>query len=313
VRAAATVLIADDSLVVRAVVRSHLVEVGYRVLEAVDGITAIEECRRGTPDVVLLDIEMPGLDGYEVLARLKADPAVRDIPVVFLTNRSAMTDVVAGLDGGAHDYLKKPFEAPELVARVAAAAHVKKLQDQLRQRNVELDLIGRTDALTGLFNRRHLEDECGRQQSIACRHGDPLSLILLDIDHFKKVNDTYGHPAGDLVLREFARRLSGQVRVGDIVGRWGGEEFLVVLPRTGLDGALGVGERIRSITAATPVGADGQDIAVTVSGGCAVGPLGSVEELVARADAMLYHAKAGGRDRMVAAPGAPVPIAVPDR
>ena len=312
-RAAATVLIADDSMVVRAVVRSHLEEVGYRVLEAVDGTAGIEQCQLEAPDVILLDIEMPGLDGHEVLAKLKADAALRDIPVVFLTNRSGMTDVVAGLDGGAHDYLKKPFEAPELVARVAAAAHVKKLQDQLRQRNVELDLVGRTDALTGLFNRRHLEEECGRQQSIACRHGDPLSLILLDIDHFKNVNDTYGHPAGDLVLREFARRLSGQIRVGDVVGRWGGEEFLVILPRTGLNGALGAGERIRSVIAATPVDAAGQDIAVTVSGGCAVGPLDSVEELVAQADTMLYQAKAAGRDRMAAAPAVAVPIAAPDR
>jgi two-component system cell cycle response regulator len=301
VRAAATVLIADDSLVVRAVVRSHLEDVGYRVLEAVDGIDAIAECRRGAPDVVLLDIEMPGLDGHEVLAQLKADPALRDIPVVFLTNRSGMTDVVAGLDGGAHDYLKKPFEPPELVARVAAAAHVKKLQDQLRQRNVELDLVGRTDALTGLFNRRHLEEECGKQQSIACRHSDPLCLILLDIDHFKKVNDSYGHPAGDLVLREFARRLSGQVRVGDIAGRWGGEEFLVVLPRTGLDGARTVGERIRLATSATPMNAAGQDIPVTVSGGCAVGPVDTIEDLVSLADALLYRAKAAGRNRIESA------------
>jgi diguanylate cyclase (GGDEF)-like protein len=298
VRAAATVLIADDSLVVRAVVRSHLEDVGYLVLEAVDGVAAIEECRRGAPDVVLLDIEMPGMDGHQVLAELKADPALRDIPVVFLTNRSGMADVVAGLDGGAHDYLKKPFEAPELVARVAAAAHVKKLQDQLRARNVELDLVGRTDALTGLFNRRHLEEECARQQNIACRYGDPLCLILLDIDHFKRVNDTYGHPAGDLVLREFARRLTGEVRTGDVAGRWGGEEFLVLLPRTDTTGARSVGERIRLAVSASPIDAAGQDIAVTVSGGCAVGPLDSVEDLVSEADALLYRAKAAGRDRI---------------
>ncbi len=301
-RAAATVLIADDSLVVRAVVRAHLEDVGYLVLEAVDGLTAIEECHRGAPDVVLLDIEMPGLDGHQVLARLKADPALRDVPVVFLTNRSGMADVVAGLDGGAHDYLKKPFEPPELVARVAAAAHVKKLQDELRRRNAELDLVGRTDALTGLFNRRHLEEECGRQQSIARRHGDPLCLILLDIDLFKKVNDTYGHPAGDLVLREFARRLAGQVRVGDIPGRWGGEEFLVLLPRTDLAGARLVGERIRLATSATPMDAAGVPVPVTVSGGCAVGPVASVEDLISTADALLYRAKAAGRNRIESTP-----------
>jgi two-component system cell cycle response regulator len=314
VRAAATVLIADDSLVVRAVVRSHLEEVGYRVLEAEDGLAAIDRCRREAPDVLLLDIEMPGLDGHEVLARLKADPGLRDIPVVFLTNRSGMTDVVAGLDGGAHDYLKKPFEAPELVARVAAAAHVRKLQDQLRQRSVELERVSRTDPLTGLPNRRDLQEECDRQHGIARRHGDSLGLILLDIDHFKNVNDAYGHPVGDLVLREFARRLSGQIRAGDIAGRWGGEEFLVVLPRTGLEGARAVGERIRAATSAAPVVAAGHDIAVTVSGGCAIVPVDTPDALVAQADALLYLAKAEGRDRIVAADGEAVPIAgVSDR
>jgi diguanylate cyclase (GGDEF)-like protein len=300
VTGAATILVADDSVVVRAVVRSHLEEVGYHVLEADDGMAAIDQCRQSAPDVVLLDIEMPGLDGHEVLAELKGDPELRDIPVVFLTSRSGMVDVVAGLHGGAHDYLKKPFEPPELVARVFAAAHVKNLQDQLRQRNAELDQMSRTDVLTGLHNRRHLEEELGRQHAVARRHGDPVALLLLDIDHFKHVNDNYGHPTGDLVLREFARRLSDELRVGDVGGRWGGEEFLVVLPRTGLDGARTVGERIRLATSATPIAAAGQDIAVTVSGGCALGPADTPDELVAQADARLYEAKVAGRNRIVA-------------
>jgi two-component system cell cycle response regulator len=307
VRTAATILIADDSMVVRAVLRAHLEEVGYTVLEADGGPAALDQCRRNAPDVILLDIEMPGQDGYEVLAELKADAELRDIPVVFLTSRTGMVDVVAGLDGGAHDYLKKPFEPPELVARVAAAVHVKKLQDQLRERNVELDRVSRTDALTGLHNRRHLEEELERQHGIARRHDDPLCLLLLDIDHFKNVNDTYGHPAGDLVLREFASRLSGQVRLEDVAGRWGGEEFLVILPRTGLVGALGVGERIRQVTAATPVAAAGQEVVVTVSGGCALGPAAGPDELVAEVDLRLYEAKATGRNRIVASVDSSVP------
>jgi diguanylate cyclase (GGDEF)-like protein len=307
VRAAATILIADDSMVVRAVLRAHLEEVGYTVLEADGGPAALDQCRRSAPDVILLDIEMPGQDGYEVLAELKADAELQDIPVVFLTSRTGMEDVVAGLDGGAHDYLKKPFEPPELVARVAAAVHVKKLQDQLRERNVELDRVSRTDALTGLHNRRHLEEELERQHGIARRHDDPLCLLLLDIDHFKNVNDTYGHPAGDLVLREFALRLSGQIRLEDVAGRWGGEEFLVILPRTDLVGALGVGDRIRLATARTPVVAAGQDILVTVSGGCALGPAAGPDELVAQVDLRLYEAKATGRNRIVAAADSSVP------
>jgi two-component system, cell cycle response regulator len=294
-----TVLIADDSLVVRAVVRTGLEDEGYRVIEAVDGLTALEQCRQEPPDVVLLDIEMPGLDGYQVLSELKSDADLRNIPVVFLTSRSGMDDVVAGLRGGAHDYLKKPFEAAELRARVGSAIHVKKLQDQLQQRNAELDRTSRTDGLTGLFNRRHLDEELARRNTDSLRHHDPVCLLLLDIDHFKHVNDTYGHPAGDLVLREFADRMSLGVRAGDVAGRWGGEEFLVILPRTDLAGAQEVAERIRSATAAAPMTAAGQDIAVTVSGGCALGPGDSADAVVHLADQCLYKAKQAGRNRIV--------------
>lgn len=296
-----TVLVADDSLVVRAVVRAHLEEKGYSVVEADDGIAAVERCARTRPDVVLLDIEMPGLDGYQVLASLKAAPELRDIPVVFLTSRSGMEDVVAGLHAGAHDYLRKPFEPPELVARVAAAAQVKKLHDQLRERNAELDRMARVDALTGLFNRRHLEEELGRQCSTARRNGTPIAVLLLDIDHFKKVNDTYGHPAGDLVLQEFGRRLQEDLRAGDVAGRWGGEEFLVLLPGADLPAALTVAERIRLATSRGPVVAGGTPIPVTVSGGCAVGPLDVPDELVSRADTALYEAKVAGRNRIMVA------------
>jgi two-component system, cell cycle response regulator len=299
----ATVLITDDSLVVRAVVRSHLETEGHHVLEAENGESALEQCRRSPPDVILLDIEMPGLDGYEVLAELKADDELKDIPVVFLTDRTNMDDVLAGLRGGAHDYLKKPFEPAELVARVAAALHVKRLQDQLRERNADLDRLSRTDALTGLYNRRHLEEELTRHHKEATRHHDPLCVLLLDIDHFKHVNDTYGHPAGDVVLCEFAQRLRDQLRGGDIAGRWGGEEFLVILPRTDLDGAIQVAERIRGATEATPATAAGQDITVTVSGGCALGPDGSVAEMIQAVDTHLYAAKTAGRNQIVATAG----------
>jgi two-component system, cell cycle response regulator len=298
---AVTVLIADDSLVIRAVVRAHLEEKGYTVEEAVDGIAAVERCTAVRPDVVLLDIEMPGLDGYEVLARLKADPEVRDIPVVFLTSRGGMADVVAGLDAGAHDYLRKPFEPPELVARVAAAAQVKKLQDELRQRNAELDRVSRTDGLTGLFNRRHLDEALLHQYSASRRNRTPVSVLLLDIDHFKNVNDTYGHPAGDQVLQEFARRLQHEVRLEDITGRWGGEEFLVILPGADPRSAGIVAERIRLATARAPVVVDGAQIPFTVSGGYATGPLDIPDEQVSRADAALYEAKLAGRNRMVGA------------
>jgi len=294
----ATVLIADDSLVIRAVVRSELEGEGYRVVEALDGLAALRQCREDPPDVVLLDIEMPGLDGYQVLSELKGDAQLKDIPVVFLTSRAGMEDVVAGLRGGAHDYLKKPFESAELLARVGSACHVKKLQDELQQRNADLDRLSRTDALTGLYNRRHLDAELARLHRDSLRHQDPLCVLLLDLDHFKQVNDTHGHSAGDDVLRAFADRLRSELRAGDIVGRWGGEEFLVILPRTDLDGARAIAERIRSVTAAEPVVAGDQSIAVTVSAGCALGPGPSIEAVVQVADTCLYDAKVGGRNRV---------------
>lgn len=297
---AATVLIVDDSLVVRAVVRGWLEEQGYQVVEADDGIVAIEQCLALLPDVVLLDIELPGLNGHQVLARLKSEPTVQDIPVVFLTKRTGMEEVLHGLTEGAHDYLSKPFDPAELVARVGAAARVKKLQDQLHRRNEELDRLSRTDVLTGLFNRRHMDEQLRSEIKTARRHDQEIAVLLLDVDHFKAVNDTFGHAAGDAVLCELADRINRQLRAGDVAGRWGGEEFLVLLPRSGLPGAVDAGERIRAVVAATPILAAEHVINVTISGGCAAGPGPSAEDLVHRADTGLYQAKDSGRNRIVA-------------
>jgi two-component system, cell cycle response regulator len=301
-----TVMIADDSMLVRAVVRAGLEADNYLVIEAENGTVALELCRQRPPDVILLDIVMPGLDGYQVLAHLKADPELSHIPVVFLTGRTGMSDVVAGLRAGAHDYLKKPFEPEELLARVGSAIHVKQLQDQLRDRNAQLDQLSRRDALTDLHNRRHLDEELVRRHGEARRHHDPLGVVLFDIDHFKLVNDVHGHPVGDDVLREVSRRIQNQLRQEDIAGRWGGEEFLVILPQTDLDGTIETAQRIRRAVSATPIIAGDQHIAVTVSGGCAVGPGESPAELLRRADKRLYQAKAGGRNQIVAASPQPV-------
>ena len=302
----ATVMIADDSMLVRAVVRAGLEAENYQVIQAEDGFGALQECRRHPPDVILLDIVMPGLDGYQVLAELKADPELSHIPVVFLTGRTGMADVVAGLRAGAHDYLKKPFEPEELLARVGSAIHVKQLQDQLRHQNALLDLLSRTDVLTDLSNRRHLDEELARRVGEARRYHDPLGLVLLDIDHFKRVNDLYGHPVGDDVLREVARRLKGELRLEDIAGRWGGEEFLVILPRTDLAGVVESATRIRVAVAATPIIAGDHMINVTISGGCADGAGESPAELLRCADERLYQAKAAGRNQIIASTALPV-------
>ena len=294
------VLVADDSFVVRAVLREHLEAQGYAVVEAPDGEAALALCRDAGPAALLLDVEMPGLSGHQVLSQLQADEELRDIPVVFLTGHSSTDDLVKAIEGGAHDYLRKPFEPAELLARVRAAVRVKHLQDQLKRRNAELDLISRTDVLTGLYNRRHLEEHLEQLFSAARRHGHGLAVLMLDIDHFKSINDTAGHAGGDEVLREVASRVRSAVRREDIPGRWGGEEFLLLLPYLAADGVQALGERLRSAVAGRPVGlADGREIAVTVSlGGAAGTDDGGPEGLVRRADAALYAAKNSGRNRV---------------
>jgi diguanylate cyclase (GGDEF)-like protein len=291
------ILVGDNSQVVREVLRWHLESHGYEVLEAGDGAESVALARQMKPAAILLSVELPVLNGYEALTRLKADPELRETPVVFITAHAETDDVVEGLRLGAHDYLRKPFEPAEVIARVSAAVRVKELQDVLRTRNAELDHIARSDPLTGLANRRHLDEQLAVHAASAARHNHELSVAVIDIDNFKSVNDTYGHNAGDTVLREVARRLAETARVEDVVGRWGGEEFIVILPHCSVDDAAIVSERIRQAVGATPIQAeDGISIYVTVSVGCAGG---GVDRVIERADAALYAAKKGGRNRTV--------------
>ncbi len=249
--------------------------------------------------MVLLDIEMPGLNGHEVLARLKAEESVKDIPVVFLTDHARRWTRCCAASRVAPTTTSASRPVEELAARVGAAARVKKLQDELRLLNLQLDKTSRTDVLTGLFNRRHLEEQLRKSISTGRRREEPVGLLLFDLDHFKSVNDTYGHLAGDAVLVEFSRRVETELRAGDIAGRWGGEEFLVILPHTGLAGTVEAGERIRSAIAVEPFFVADQPIAVTVSGGGAAGVGMGDEDLVHRADNGLYEAKDRGRNCVV--------------
>ena len=296
-----TILVADDSMVVRAVLRRQLETDGHTVVEAVNGEEAIDACREYHPDVILLDVEMPVLDGHATLARLKADPQLKDIPVVFLTGRVDTADVVNGLRLGAHDYLRKPFEANELMARVSAALRTKWLQDELRARNAELDRVSRIDMLTNIYIRRHLDEHLRAVISAARRHDRTVGVLIVDIDHFKNVNDEHGHLAGDAVLREVAARLQQAMRTEDALGRWGGEEFLAVLTDTPPEGVRVMAERLRQVVAAAPFTLDdGSQIRVTVSVGHTNGRE-DAEVLVHRADDALYVAKAEGRNRVASA------------
>jgi len=295
----AKVLVADDSLVVRTLLRRQLEEQGHSVIEAVDGEDAIRQVREQHPDIVLLDVEMPNLDGHGVLQRLQADPEHADIPVVFLTARTTTEDVVEGLRLGAHDYLSKPFEPAELVARVSAAIRVKTLQDELRQRNNELAAMSNTDSLTTLPNRRFLQQHLLSTSTIASRDGTPIAVLMIDVDHFKRVNDTLGHNVGDVVLKEIAARLTSVCKAGEIAGRWGGEEFIVVASPCDLDAGIDLAQRLRSCISGSPIATgEGAPLDITASIGVAAGR-DDIEVLLRSADENLYTAKANGRDRVV--------------
>ena len=296
--AAPVILVVDDDEHIRRLMKIQLGLRGYDVVEAADGVAALEACAKGGIELALLDIEMPGLDGYEVLTRIKADQRLREVPVVLVTARTLAGDVVRGLGLGAHDYLRKPFESSELLARADAAVKIKRLQDELRQRNAELDRAGRLDPLTDLHNRRHLNEQLDALTSASGRHGTPLGVVMVDVDLFKAVNDTLGHAAGDEVLRAIATRLRRMTRREDVLGRWGGEEFLALLPCTDGRGSQALAERMRAAVAAAPVElADGTMVATTISLGWAAGAGADPADLVASADAALYRAKAAGRNR----------------
>jgi diguanylate cyclase (GGDEF)-like protein len=275
---------------VRAVLRVELEAAGYRVLEAGDGPAALGAAREQAPSVILLDVELPVLDGHATLAALKADPATWDVPVVFLSGRGAGEDLVQALREGAHDYLRKPPEPAELLARVGAANRMKELQDELRRRAAELELVSRTDHLTGLANRRQVEEHLRAVLAAAVRHQQPAAVLLADIDNFKRVNDRRGHAAGDAVLLEVARTLAQSVRAEDEVGRWGGEEFIVVAPHTDAAAATTLAERLRRAVSETT------EVTISIGGAATCTPDCDPFEV---ADANLYAAKAAGRDRSV--------------
>jgi diguanylate cyclase (GGDEF)-like protein len=296
----AVILVAEDSLVVRALLRAQLRERGYSVVEAADGEQALARARDAMPDVILLDVDMPKRNGFDVLAELKRDARLADIPVVFITGRTTAEDAVRGLDMGAHDYLRKPFEAAELTARVHAAMRTKRLQDELRALNAELARLANTDGLTGLANRRYLDQELSRLCSRSLRHKRPLGVLLIDADHFKRINDEHGHQTGDQALVAFAERLAERLRAEDILGRWGGEEFMVLAPDVDAHGVAVLAEALRAHVADLPLATATVSLPLTTSIGWSAWSEGDTPEgLLRRADAALYAAKDAGRNRVV--------------
>ncbi len=287
------------SRAIRQILRRSLEQIGYSVTEAGDGAEALDSCRRDLPDLVLLDVDMPVKDGLATLQEMREDCELCSLPVIFLTARTTGDDVAAGLGLGAQDYLRKPCHPAELAARVSGVLRLKAAEDALKQHARELDELSTTDALTGLGNRRRFEVE-SRELAATLRSVDPVGLIMIDIDHFKKVNDTEGHPVGDLVLRIVAGRLQQLVVPPATLVRWGGEEFLVLVPGSGTEEVSELGEQLRKAVSESPLAlGDGRVLEVTLSAGCSAGPIGTLEEAIGAADEALYEAKKTGRNRVV--------------
>jgi two-component system, cell cycle response regulator len=290
------VLVVDDSPLVQRMLSAHLQEEGCRVVCAGSGPEALALARAEPPDLVLLDLILRDADGFEVLRALKDDPRTADSPVIFLSARSDVTNKVRGFELGAVDYVVKPFDHVELRARVRAALRVKRYHDLLSSRS-------RIDALTGLWNRayldRRLADECAGVK----RYRRRFALLFLDVDHFKSLNDTYGHPVGDRMLTAIAEALAQSLRGGDSACRWGGEEFAIILAESTREAALTVGLRMRERVSQLELMLGGRSVRRTVSIGVASSDDFesselSPESIIAAADRALYDAKRGGRDRV---------------
>lgn len=268
---------------------------------ALGGKEGLALAHRLKPDLILLDVEMPDLSGYDVIGRLRGDPETASIPVIFLTGRSDGADEAKGLELGAIDYIAKPFNAAVVLARVRNQLKLVDYGRRLRALNAELERRAATDELTRLPNRRAYLDMAGRELLRYRRYGEPCAVLLMDIDHFKAVNDTHGHDAGDAVLQEVARRLVKATRRLDSVARYGGEEFALLLPKTDAPGALVVAARVLETLRARPVSAQGVRVPITATLGATMLRAGDrgIEDVMKRADLALYEGKRTGRDRVV--------------
>lgn len=287
------VLIVDDSVATLALAEARLRDESLDVTCANSGEDGLRKAKADPPDLILLDLKMPDLSGFEVCEQLQGDPELQSIPIIFLTAANSVEDKVKGLDMGAVDYVSKPFDPVELSARVRAALRVKRLQDLL-------NLRAQLDPLTELWNRSAMDQRLSQEWARVNRHEGILSFFMMDIDHFKKVNDTYGHPAGDRVLCTLTKVLTAQCRETDIPCRYGGEEFAVILPQTHQDEAAHLAERCRREIEQLEIPTQEKIIRITASFGVADSKtVHSRKELLDRADKALYCAKHLGRNRVI--------------
>jgi diguanylate cyclase (GGDEF)-like protein len=303
------ILVVDDNQDNVEVLRVRLDSWGYETQSATNGEEALAYVAKSPPDLILLDVMMPDITGIEVAQRIKRDRSLPFIPIIMQTALDSTEAKVEGLEAGADDYITKPIDFAELKARLRSMLRIKRLQEELEERekellemNERLRFMSLTDGLTGLDNRRHLNDRIEEMFQHAQRLNEPFSVVMCDLDKFKSVNDTYGHQAGDEVLKQLADILKEEAREIDRVGRYGGEEFLLLLPGTVLDAAVTFAERVRKHVERHTFTFPGGSTKRTASFGVAGWPHPKIDDsdsLVRMADDALYVAKETGRNRVI--------------
>lgn len=299
------ILIAEDDQVSLRMLEKNVAEWGYDVSLAANGEEALKTLREGRVRLAILDWMMPGTNGIEICRFVREDAGSKYVYIIMLTSRDRRQDIVEGLEAGADDYMAKPVNYLELRARIQTGRRIVELEDKLIESNRRLKDLASRDNLTSLWNRANvflfLEEEMARGR----REAGHVSVIMIDVDNFKRINDAHGHLAGDVVLIQIAKRLERGIRPYDRVGRYGGDEMLVVLPGCDLAEAAAIGERLRRSIADEKLRTPAGDFDVTVTLGCSsseVVPEATAETLVQASDAALYEGKSLGRDRVVAGP-----------
>ncbi len=296
------ILIADDSIVSRHLLEATLRKWGYEVMVACDGAEALGLLQReDAPALIILDWMMPGMTGVEVCRRIRLRDSEPYTYILLLTSKSQKEDLIEGMEAGADDYITKPFDQNELQVRLRAGIRLVELQTQLLKAREELRDQATRDSLTRLWNRSYILGELGREMARATRESRPLGVVIVDLDHFKLINDTHGHLAGDAVLREAARRMQNSIRQYDSIGRYGGEEFLILFPGCSESDSFAQADRLRKQLAQAEMSVNNTSIRVTASFGVTSAMPGEIwteEALIRAADEALYVAKKSGRNRV---------------
>lgn len=298
-----SILIVDDDAVSRQLVERHLIKAGFTVACAANGKEALGLFDQHFFPIVLTDWMMPEIDGPELCRKIRKKKTDGYVFIILITARDSKTDIVSGLESGADDYLTKPIDSAELVARINTGIRILNLEHSLKKANEEIKLLSITDPLTGCYNRSFLNERLPQELIRAQRYSHSLSVILADIDHFKRVNDSHGHQVGDEVLKIFSKTINSQIRTNiDWLVRYGGEEFLIVLPETGCAGAFAMTERLRRAIRDKTIETSKVQLRITASfgGSCKTSQrdnrLFSMEEMINKADEQLYRSKSDGRD-----------------